>query len=116
MNQTAPAILDDKSLWRYAGYIDGKWVNETAHGTYPVTNPADGEVLALLPRCKEAETDAAIEAAERAFQSWRKTPAQHRADILRRRIPAGRGCPSGPTRRPASGGARGGRRCAPWTG
>jgi succinate-semialdehyde dehydrogenase / glutarate-semialdehyde dehydrogenase len=84
MTQTAPAILDDKSLWRCAGYIDGKWVNETAHGTYPVTNPADGEVLALLPRCKEAETDVAIEAAERAFQSWRKTPAQHRADILRR--------------------------------
>ena len=84
MTQTAPAILDDKSLWRCAGYIDGKWVSETAHGTYPVTNPANDEVLALLPRCKEAETDAAIEAAERAFQSWRKTPAQHRADILRR--------------------------------
>ena len=84
MTQTAPAILDDKSLWRCAGYIDGKWVSETAHGTYPVTNPANDEVLALLPRCKEAETDAAIEAAERAFQSWRKTPAQQRADILRR--------------------------------
>ena len=56
MTQTAPAILDDKSLWRCAGYIDGKWVSETAHGTYPVANPANGEVLALLPRCKEAES------------------------------------------------------------
>jgi succinate-semialdehyde dehydrogenase / glutarate-semialdehyde dehydrogenase len=84
MTQTAPAILEDKALWRCAGYIDGKWITRTAHGTYPVTNPANGEVLADLPRCQEAETDAAIEAAERAFQSWRKTPAQQRADILRR--------------------------------
>ncbi|WP_066555896.1 NAD-dependent succinate-semialdehyde dehydrogenase [Croceicoccus bisphenolivorans] len=77
-------ILDDRSLWKTAAYIDGAWVGETPHGTYQLTNPANGAVIAELPRCKEAETDAAIEAAERAFQSWRRTSAQHRADILRR--------------------------------
>nr|WP_176591543.1 NAD-dependent succinate-semialdehyde dehydrogenase [Sphingobium sp. EM0848] len=76
--------LSDKSLWRTAAYIDGQWVGETSHGSYDLTNPATGAVLAVLPRCKEAETDRAIEAANRAFGQWRKTSAQHRADILRR--------------------------------
>jgi succinate-semialdehyde dehydrogenase / glutarate-semialdehyde dehydrogenase len=77
-------MLNDPKLWRTGAYINGQWVTETPHGTYALKNPATGEVLVNLPRCQEAETDAAIEAADRAFKSWRKTSAQHRADIVRR--------------------------------
>lgn len=76
--------LNDPGLLRTAAYIDGQWVGETPHGTYALTNPATGEVIAHLPRCQEAETDAAIEAADVAFASWRKVAAQTRADIIRR--------------------------------
>ena len=77
-------MLNDPGLWRTGAYIDGKWVTETPHGTYSLRNPATGEVMVELPRCQEAETDAAIEAADRALQTWRKTSAQHRADVIRR--------------------------------
>jgi succinate-semialdehyde dehydrogenase / glutarate-semialdehyde dehydrogenase len=77
-------MLSDQGLWRTGAYINGEWVTETPHGTYALKNPATGEVLVNLPRCQEAETDAAIEAADRAFKSWRKTSAQARADIIRR--------------------------------
>jgi succinate-semialdehyde dehydrogenase / glutarate-semialdehyde dehydrogenase len=76
-------LIQDKSLLRDAAYIDGEWLEKTPHGTYELTNPATGDILAVLPRCKEAETDRAIEAADRAFRTWRKTAAQARADILR---------------------------------
>ena len=49
-------------------YIDGKWVNETAHGTYPVTNPADGRVIARVPALQAAETRRAHEAIAQAVQ------------------------------------------------
>ncbi|MCB5945510.1 NAD-dependent succinate-semialdehyde dehydrogenase [Acidocella sp. KAb 2-4] len=77
-------ILTDKSLWRCGAYIDGQWVAETPHGIYTLRNPATGEALIDLPRCKETETDRAIEAAHRAFLDWRKTTAQHRAKVIRR--------------------------------
>lgn len=77
-------MLNDQTLWRTGAYIDGAWVNETPHGTYDLRNPATGEVLAQLPRCQEDEVDRAIEAAELAFHDWRKTSAQHRADVIRK--------------------------------
>ena len=77
-------MLSDPALWRTGAYIDGAWLNETPHGSYDLRNPATGEVLVSLPRCQEAEVDRAIEAADRAFREWRKTSAQHRADVLRR--------------------------------
>lgn len=76
--------LNDPSLRRTGAFIDGEWVAETPHGTYELRNPATGDVIAELPRCQEAETDRAIEAADRAFRDWRKTSAQHRADLIRK--------------------------------
>ena len=77
-------LLAEKSLWRSGAYIDGRWVNHSPHGTYELCNPATGKSLAKLPRCKEQETDQAIEAAHRAFLEWRKTTADHRSRVIRR--------------------------------
>lgn len=76
-------LLKDPGLWRPAALIDGQWVNETPHGFYELCNPADGELLARLPRCQAAETERAVEAADAAFCQWRRTTARQRADILR---------------------------------
>jgi succinate-semialdehyde dehydrogenase/glutarate-semialdehyde dehydrogenase len=51
---------------------------------FEVTNPATGEVLALVPRQGAAETRQALEAAEAAFPAWRGKTAAERATILRR--------------------------------
>jgi len=76
--------LKDITLWREAAFIAGEWVGETAHGRYVVRNPADRSVLVELPRCQEAEVRRAIDAAQKAFVSWRRATAKHRGEVLRR--------------------------------
>jgi acyl-CoA reductase-like NAD-dependent aldehyde dehydrogenase len=49
-----------------------------------VINPATGTVLASVPPMGTAETDAAIERAQRAFESWRQVAPGDRARLLRR--------------------------------
>lgn len=78
------ARLRDPGLWREAAFIDGEWVTETPHGVSELFNPANGQLLASLPRCKEAETVRAIEAADKAFRQWRSTTAKHRSQLLYR--------------------------------
>jgi succinate-semialdehyde dehydrogenase / glutarate-semialdehyde dehydrogenase len=77
-------LLKDPSLWKEAALINGRWVSATPHGTYDLRNPANGELLVKLPRCKEAETTEAIVTADVAFRAWRKTTAKHRSEVLRR--------------------------------
>lgn len=77
-------LLKDPGLWREAALIDGQWVSETPHGASDLINPASGDLLARLPRCKEEETTRAVVAADNAFRRWRKTTAKHRSQILYR--------------------------------
>ena len=77
-------LLEDPELFRSAAHVGGEWIGATPHGTYTLRNPADGAVLAELPRFREAETANAIEVAHTAFLSWRKTTARHRSEVLRR--------------------------------
>ncbi|KAF9238848.1 Aldehyde/histidinol dehydrogenase [Melanogaster broomeanus] len=74
--------LKDPSLLKTQGYIDGKWVDATEGGTILVTNPATEEELGTVPEMGLAETVAAIAAAGAAFQTWGKTTAKYRHDIL----------------------------------
>jgi len=77
-------LLADRSLFREAAYIDGQWVKEAPLGHYTLHNPATGEQLARLPRCHEAQTAQAIEAAHRALGPWSRLPAKQRSAILSR--------------------------------
>src|SRR4051794_12065430 len=52
--------------------------------TFPVENPATGEVIADLPRMGVSETRRAIERAEDALPQWSSMLAKERARILRR--------------------------------
>jgi succinate-semialdehyde dehydrogenase / glutarate-semialdehyde dehydrogenase len=65
-------------------YVDGAWVDADSGATFPVLNPATGEVVAEVPRMGEAETRRAIDAAERALPGWRSMLAKDRARIMRR--------------------------------
>ncbi len=74
----------DKSLitlLKTQAYIDGAWVGEP---TMPVIDKATGAEIARVPELGEAETNAAIEAAHRAFPAWSKLLAKERAAIIRR--------------------------------
>ncbi|MCZ6709316.1 MAG: NAD-dependent succinate-semialdehyde dehydrogenase [Gammaproteobacteria bacterium] len=76
--------LDDTNLFRTQAYVDGQWIDADNGETHPVTNPANGELIAEIARCGTAETRRAIEAAERALGPWRALPAKERANIIRR--------------------------------
>ena len=76
--------LADKGLLKTQAFINGEWVDADDGGTLPVTNPANGEVIAEVAKCGTAETRRAIEAAEAAMVEWRQRPAKERAGLLRK--------------------------------
>jgi succinate-semialdehyde dehydrogenase/glutarate-semialdehyde dehydrogenase len=71
-------------LLRRQAYVDGSWVDADSGETFPVFNPATGEVLAEVPRMGESETRRAIAAAEGALPDWKHRTAKDRARVLRR--------------------------------
>ncbi|HEY6821971.1 MAG TPA: NAD-dependent succinate-semialdehyde dehydrogenase [Burkholderiales bacterium] len=76
--------LKDPKLFREQCYVDGQWLGADSGKTFPVTNPANGAKLAVVPEMGAAETRRAIEAAERAWPAWRAKTAKERAAILRK--------------------------------
>ncbi len=75
--------LKDPSLFRQQCYIDGAWVDADSGETFPVNNPATGEVLGTVPKLGAVETRRAIEAANAAWPAWRAKTAKERSNILR---------------------------------
>ena len=65
-------------------YIEGTWVASSDGGTRTVTCPADGEVVGVVSEATSADTEKAIAAARRAFDSgvWSSVPAGERGDFL----------------------------------
>ena len=59
--------------------IDGKWVEAVSDKTFPVYNPATGEVMAQVAEGDKEDIERAVRAARKAFDGgpWRKmTPSQ----------------------------------------
>lgn len=65
-------------------YIDGKFTKGANGKGQDVMNPATGKVLASLPHASKADLDAALAAADRGFQHWRKVSAFERGKLLRK--------------------------------
>ena len=73
-----PSLLKDKA------YINGKWLVATSGNTMNVYNPFDGSTLGMVPDMGEVETKMAIEAASKAFESWKLSTAGERSQLLRK--------------------------------
>ncbi len=67
-------------------YIDGEFRAASDAATQPVINPASEEVVGHVPVATEADLDAALEAADRAFETWRRTSPYEREAILERAV------------------------------
>ena len=76
--------LRDAGLLRTQAYIDGEWVAGEQGETFAVINPATGEEIAQVASVTSAQTRTAIQAAEKAQQSWKALPAKQRSDLLER--------------------------------
>lgn len=66
----------------YGQFIDGSWSGAPQGPSTEITDPGTGEVLGVVPVATVQDTQAAIAAAECAFQKWRETPAWTRADLI----------------------------------
>jgi succinate-semialdehyde dehydrogenase/glutarate-semialdehyde dehydrogenase len=74
-----PTLATDKSL------VGNDWLAASQSGkTFEVTNPATGEVIAVLPDLNMAEVTKAIDAANTAQKAWAKKTGKERAAILRK--------------------------------
>lgn len=65
-------------------FKDGKWRPARSGQTYEVTNPANGEVVAVASAGSGEDAADAVRAADGAFPSWAATPAKERAELLER--------------------------------
>src|SRR5919199_1793005 len=65
----------------FGQYIDGRW--RQGGPTFETRNPATGEVVGRYAKGTPADVDAAVQAAAKAFKSWRLHPAPRRGEIRR---------------------------------
>ncbi len=83
MDHVSPlSALDDASLLKTQALINGEWVS--GKSTFAVHDPATGAHLADVANLGQAETEAAIAAANNAWVVWRGKTAKERAAILMR--------------------------------
>ncbi|MFZ9109327.1 MAG: gamma-aminobutyraldehyde dehydrogenase [Ilumatobacteraceae bacterium] len=65
-------------------FIDGKHVDAADGSTLDIINPATGKVYATSPNSKQADIDAAMNAAQRGFEVWKEsTPSERSLALFR---------------------------------
>lgn len=89
MNETLTKVAPQKMPKALASMaakkllINGKWVNAASGKTFESINPATGEVLAHIAEAGEADVDAAVAAARKAFDTtWGSTKPAERQRLL----------------------------------
>jgi succinate-semialdehyde dehydrogenase / glutarate-semialdehyde dehydrogenase len=65
-------------------YINGEWQQARTGATFPVFNPANGQIVARVPAAGRLETSEAIAAAAAAFPAWAARSSHERAAMLLR--------------------------------
>ncbi len=72
---------------RERNYIDGKWIASADGATYDHHNPADlTQVTGTWPKSTVGDAKSAIQAAGKAFESWRRLTVYQRAEYLRKAL------------------------------
>src|SRR5213083_3037030 len=78
-----PASLSASQTRVFKNFIDGEWIEASTGETFENRNPADTrDVVGIFQKSAQADVDAAVDAAKRAFQKWRLVPAPRRAEII----------------------------------
>ncbi|MBS0339189.1 MAG: NAD-dependent succinate-semialdehyde dehydrogenase [Proteobacteria bacterium] len=65
-------------------YIDGEFIQGGGRVEQPVLDPATGNTVGQLPHATRADLDRALDAAQRAFATWRHVSPTERGAILRK--------------------------------
>ena len=65
-------------------YIDGAWSPASANGVRQVFDPATEDALGTIQDATPADLDRALAAAEKGFETWRRTGTWERAAMIRK--------------------------------
>jgi alpha-ketoglutaric semialdehyde dehydrogenase len=69
----------------YANYINGQWVKSKSGKTFENRNPANqDDLIGLFQESTADDVNVAVDAAAKAYESWRLVPAPKRAEYLYR--------------------------------
>ncbi len=84
MTEVADQFTEERSgkVTRIAHWIDGQRVEGTSGRSGPVYNPATGEQTGEVDFASVEEIDAAVQAAKRAFASWRAFSLSRRTELF----------------------------------
>ena len=66
----------------YGLLINNEWVPASDGGVFTSYNPANGEKLAVCAEATQDDVNAAVDAATKAFETWKNTSPAERADYL----------------------------------
>ncbi|MGC3940008.1 NAD-dependent succinate-semialdehyde dehydrogenase [Roseobacter sp. EG26] len=83
LNTDLKSLLKDPSLLETRAYIGGAWV-DGEDGTFEVTNPARGDVIAEVADLSRAQVAGAIAQAEKAQKDWTAWTGKERAAVMRK--------------------------------
>ncbi|CAM9884244.1 unnamed protein product, partial [Ascophyllum nodosum] len=65
-----------------SNFIDGNKKHSVASEWIDINNPATQALVCRVPRSTHAEMEAAVSSAQKAFQTWRDVPVQHRSRVM----------------------------------
>ena len=77
-----PLALKDPGLLKTQAYVNGRWIDGAK--TFPVYNPATGELVAEVTDLGAADVAGAVDAAHAAQPAWAAKTGKERAAVLRR--------------------------------
>ncbi|MEY3092819.1 MAG: hypothetical protein RIU67_1602, partial [Actinomycetota bacterium] len=66
----------------YRNFVNGQYVDAKDGRTIPVVDPTTGEQYATAPNSGAADVDAAMKAADTAFEGWRDSTPKDRSLAL----------------------------------
>src|SRR5210317_13653 len=65
-------------------FLNGEWRDALAKESLEIINPATEEVIGKVSHARKEDLDIAVNAAEKAFNSWKNVSAYERSKILRK--------------------------------
>jgi aldehyde dehydrogenase (NAD+) len=69
----------------YLNFVGGKWLPASSGKTYENRSPADtSDLVGVFPYSDASDVEAAVAAAKKAYEHWRKVPVPRRGEIMRR--------------------------------
>ena len=82
---TMEGYLKDQSLFETRGFVNGSWTGATDGATFPVYEPATGQVLANCASFSQDAFVSSIECCHAGYAAfWTGTTAKARAAILKK--------------------------------